>query len=90
MKILKIVAGIALMIFAIILMMATLVSFIGSLPQIANELSKSTSGGIAYLLGSMVVIVAAIFLIRYTAKKGFQLLKPKPLPVDSIDDIGQS
>ncbi|MDR7370401.1 hypothetical protein [Flavobacterium aquidurense] len=89
MKILKIVAGIALLIFAFVLFLATIAGFIKSLPQISNELAKSTSAGGAYLFGSMIVFVGALFLVYYTGKKGFQLLKPKPLPVDSIDDIGK-
>lgn len=89
MKILKIIAGILLLIFTLILMLSTIVGFFRSLPQILNELSKSTSGGIAYLFGSMVVFVGAVFLMYYTGKKGVKLLKPKAAPVDTIDDIGE-
>lgn len=88
MKILKIITGIVLLIVAIILTLAIIVSFFNSLPQIRSELAQSKSGGIAYLLGSLVVVVGAGFLSYYAAKKGVQLLNPKAALVDSIDDIG--
>lgn len=88
MKILKIIAGIILLIFSFILAMAAIMSFLNSLPQIKNEFAKSTSIGIAYLSGSLVVVVAAFFLCYCSTKKGVKLIKPKAVPVESTDDIG--
>lgn len=88
MRVLKIIGGLALLIFSAILTLATIMSFLNSLPQIRREIAESISGGIGYLFGSMLVVIALIALIYFSVKKALKLLQPKQLREDTIDDIG--
>lgn len=88
MKILKKIAGILLIIGALILSLATLLSILRTIIDSTNEIKKSVSGGIGYLLGCLIVITLLVFLIYFMVKKGIKFLKKESLPEESIDDIG--
>lgn len=90
MKILKIITGYVLLFFAGFVALATINTFFTSLLNSSVEFHKSKSFGVAHFLGSMIVIVLAILLIRFLWKTGNRLTgKKKNESLDSIDDIGK-
>lgn len=89
MILLKKIAGYFLIVIAIVLAMSTLKSGYDTITQTSKKIDKSgISQGIAYMLGSLVVIVLFILLTIYLLKKGVRLVKSKPKVEDSIEDIG--
>jgi len=91
MKILKIIKGYILLFLAGFITLATINAFFTSLMDASAEFQKSKSEGVAYFLGSMIVIVLAVLLIRFLWKMGNKLIgKQKNLPLDSIDEIGKA
>lgn len=88
MKILKKIGGICLMIAALILSLAVAATSFKTTFDCIREIKKNTAEGIGYTLGSLLMIVLIIFLIRFMFKKSVKLIKGQTQPEDSIDEIG--
>lgn len=88
MKILKKIGGICLMIAALILSLAVVATSFKTTFDCIREIKKNTAEGIGYTLGSLLMIVLIIFLIRFMFKKSLKLIKGQTQPEDSIDEIG--
>lgn len=90
MKILKKIAGYSLLFTAGFLSFAILKAFLNSLLEISAEIRESWSGGIAYFLGSLIVVVLVGWFIKYLWITGNKLIgKKDKVGIDSIDDIGK-
>lgn len=50
--------------------------------------NRSTAEGIGYIIGSLFVIALMFLLIRFMFKWSLKLIKTKPAPQETIDDIG--
>lgn len=88
MKTLKKIGGICLMIAAVLLSFATAATCFKTTFDCIREIKKNTAEGIGYTLGSLLMIVLLIFLIRFMFKKSLKLIKGQTQPEDSIDEIG--
>lgn len=88
MKILKKIGGVCLMIAALLLSLATLATSFKTFFDCIREIKKNTAEGIGYTLGSLLMIVLLILLIRFMFKKSLKLIKGQAQPEDSIDEIG--
>jgi|GEM_PF-5269086 len=88
MDLLKKLAGIFLLLFAALLSLATIVSAFNSIIDIKDEINKSTSEGLGYAFGSMLVTVLFVAIIFFMVKFGMKLIRRKTVEVESIDEIG--
>jgi len=88
MDLLKKLAGIFLLLFAALLSLATIVSAFNSIIEIKEEINESTSEGLGYAFGSILVTVLFAAIIFFMAKFGMKLIRRKAVEVGSIDEIG--
>lgn len=93
MKTLKLLAGIALLIVAILFTLSLFSTILKSIVEVTNEFKKSSAEGWGYLFGSLTVKVLFAVLIYYMFKFSVRLIKNQPLKKDktaAINEIGKS
>ncbi|WP_343697764.1 hypothetical protein [Flavobacterium sp.] len=87
---LKKILGIFLIITGALLSLSMIAAILKALLQSVQELAKSTYEGIGFLFGILIMTIIFGIIIYFIFKIAFKLLKTKPLPQDTIEDIGLS
>lgn len=92
MKAIKIILGILLLVFSLLISIAVLSSSLKALLETLVLLKKSTAEAIGYGLGSLFALVLVGFLVYLLIKFSIKLIKNKPPKKDTseINEIGKS
>lgn len=85
------IAGFLLLVIGLILSFAAFFAMMkGVFVDSVKEIKESTSGGIAYLLGTLLFGFLIVLLIRFIFKSGIRLIKSKKIQADPIEEIGKA
>lgn len=87
MTVLKKIFGCFLLLLSAFLTLSTLLAVLNGIQRSIEEIGKDPATGFGYIIGSLIVIVLFVLLIRFFFRKGLQLLRNQT-PVDAIDEIG--